>query len=133
MADETTRTTLISELDEVLKRPGDSAARLIEKGSPAALRLLAGALAGYALYGAVAGLFQGGLQMVVAAWKAPVIVLSSVGLSDIGPASPFARGLVMLEAFIGVFYMALVVSRLIGLIAAKRERATREIQRIPRP
>ena len=62
-----------------------------------------------------------------------VIVLSSVGLSDIGPASPFARGLVMLEAFIGVFYMALVVSRLIGLIAAKRERATREIQRIPRP
>jgi len=38
----------------------------------------------------------------------------------------------MLEAFIGVFYMALVVSRLIGLIAAKRERATQEVQRVPR-
>jgi hypothetical protein len=62
-----------------------------------------------------------------------VIVLSSVGLSDVTPATPLARGLVMLEAFIGVFYMALVVSRLIGLIAAKRERATREIQRVPRP
>jgi hypothetical protein len=62
-----------------------------------------------------------------------VMVLSSVGLSDVTPATPFARGLLMLEAFIGVFYMALVVSRLIGLIAAKRERATQEIQRVPRP
>ena len=61
-----------------------------------------------------------------------VIVLSSVGLSDVIPATPFARGLVMLEAFIGVFYMALVVSRLIGLIAAKRQRATQEVPRVPR-
>ena len=41
--------------------------------------------------------------------------------------------ILILEAFIGVFYMALVVSRLIGLIAAKRERATQEIKRVPRP
>ena len=52
-----------------------------------------------------------------------VIVLSSVGLSDVAPVSPMARGIVMLEAFTGVMYMALVVSRLIGLIAMKRERA----------
>ena len=51
-----------------------------------------------------------------------VIVLSSVGLSDVVPATPMARGIIMLEAFIGVMYMALVVSRLIGLIAVRRER-----------
>jgi hypothetical protein len=54
-----------------------------------------------------------------------VIVLSSVGLSDVVPATPMARGIVMLESFTGVMYMALVVSRLIGLIAVRRERETR--------
>jgi hypothetical protein len=44
-----------------------------------------------------------------------VAVLSSVGLSDIVPATPMARGLVMLESFAGVMYIALVVSRLISL------------------
>jgi hypothetical protein len=42
-------------------------------------------------------------------------VLSSVGLSDIVPVLPQARALVMLESFAGVMYIALVVSRLIGL------------------
>ena len=42
-------------------------------------------------------------------------VLSSVGLSDVVPVLPQARALVMLESFAGVMYMALVVSRLIGL------------------
>lgn len=51
-----------------------------------------------------------------------VIVLSSVGLSDIVPVTPMARSLVMLEAFIGVMYMALVVSHLIGLVATKQQR-----------
>lgn len=41
--------------------------------------------------------------------------LSGVGLSDIMPLRPMARALVMLEAFVGVMYIALVVSRLIGL------------------
>lgn len=49
-------------------------------------------------------------------------VLSSVGLSDIVPVRPEARALVMLESFAGVMYIALVVSRLIGLITLKRER-----------
>ena len=44
-----------------------------------------------------------------------VAVLSSVGLSDILPASPMARALVMLESIAGIMYIALVVSRLISL------------------
>ena len=43
------------------------------------------------------------------------ITLSGVGIGDIIPLSPMARALVMLEAFAGVMYIALVVSRLIGL------------------
>jgi hypothetical protein len=42
-------------------------------------------------------------------------VLSSVGLSDVQPVLPMARALVMLESFAGIMYIALVVSRLIGL------------------
>ncbi len=53
-----------------------------------------------------------------------VAVLSSVGLSDILPASPMARGLVMLESFGGVLYIALVVSRLIGLTIESRRSRT---------
>ena len=44
-----------------------------------------------------------------------IAVLSGVGLSDILPVTPFARALVMLEAFSGVMYIALVVSRLVAL------------------
>jgi hypothetical protein len=48
-----------------------------------------------------------------------VAVLSSVGLSDIVPATPMARAIVMLESFTGVMYMALVVSRLITMAARR--------------
>jgi ion channel len=41
--------------------------------------------------------------------------LSSTGLSDVVPVSPFARGLVMLEMLAGLGYVAMVVSRLVGL------------------
>ena len=41
--------------------------------------------------------------------------LSGVGLGDILPMSPMARALVMLAEFGGVMYIALVVSRLVGL------------------
>ena len=51
-----------------------------------------------------------------------VAVLSSVGLSDVLPATPMARALVMLESFAGVMYMALVVSRLISLTVLRRDR-----------
>ncbi len=48
-------------------------------------------------------------------------VLSGVGIGDVLPLSPMARGIVMLEEFTGVMYLALVVSRLVGLaIVSKR-------------
>jgi hypothetical protein len=46
-------------------------------------------------------------------------VLSGVGLSDIVPVTPPARALVMLEMFAGVMFIAIVVSRLIGLSAVR--------------
>jgi hypothetical protein len=50
-----------------------------------------------------------------------VAVLSSVGLSDIVPVTPMARGIVMLELFAGVMYITLVVSRLISMSVAPRK------------
>lgn len=47
-------------------------------------------------------------------------LLSGVGLSDIVPVQPQARALVMLEQFTGVMYIALVVSRLIGLTTLRK-------------
>jgi hypothetical protein len=41
--------------------------------------------------------------------------LSSTGLSDVVPIKPFARALVMLEQLAGLAYVAMVVSRLVGL------------------
>ena len=48
-------------------------------------------------------------------------VLSGVGLSDIVPQVPMARAIVMLEAFCGVMYIALVISRLVSLLAVARK------------
>ena len=48
--------------------------------------------------------------------------LTSVGLSDIIPVLPNARSVVMVEAIGGVFYVALVVARLVGLAAARARR-----------
>ena len=46
--------------------------------------------------------------------------LSSTGLSDVVPVRPFARSLSMLEQIAGIAYVALVVSRLIGLTIIHR-------------
>ncbi len=46
-------------------------------------------------------------------------LLSGVGLSDVTPVHAQARALVMLEQFSGVMYVALVVSRLVGLTISK--------------
>jgi hypothetical protein len=51
-----------------------------------------------------------------------VAMLSSVGLSDVLPVVPMARGLVMLEAFAGVMYIALVVSRVVSLTVVRTSR-----------
>jgi len=48
--------------------------------------------------------------------------LTSLGLSDIVPVLDHARSLVMVEMVVGVFYVALVVARLVGLGASRRRR-----------
>jgi hypothetical protein len=46
--------------------------------------------------------------------------LSSTGLSDVVPVKAFARALVMIEQFAGLAYVAMVVSRLVGLMVIAR-------------
>jgi hypothetical protein len=46
--------------------------------------------------------------------------LSSTGLSDIVPIKSWGRSVVMLEQLAGLGYVAMVVSRLVGLTVAKR-------------
>ena len=52
--------------------------------------------------------------------------LSSTGLSDVVPVRPFARGLSMIEQLAGVSYVAMVVSRLVGLMVMGRNDAKPE-------
>jgi hypothetical protein len=46
--------------------------------------------------------------------------LSSTGLGDVIPIKPFARSMVMIEQVAGLAYVAMVVSRLIGLLVLRR-------------
>ncbi len=46
--------------------------------------------------------------------------LSSTGLGDVIPVKPFARSLVMIEQLAGLAYVAMVVSRLVGLTVMRR-------------
>ena len=46
--------------------------------------------------------------------------LSSTGLSDIGPSTGHARSVIMLEQVVGIFYIAMVVTRLVSLRAERR-------------
>ena len=51
------------------------------------------------------------------------VLLSSTGIGDVIPVSGQARALASLEIFVGIMYLALVVSRLIGLtVLARRDR-----------
>jgi hypothetical protein len=45
--------------------------------------------------------------------------LSSTGIGDVVPVKPFARSLVMVEQIAGVAYIAMVVSRLVGLLVVR--------------
>ena len=45
--------------------------------------------------------------------------LTSVGLSDVVPIDGHARSLVMVQQVAGVFYIALVVARLVGLTVVR--------------
>jgi len=46
--------------------------------------------------------------------------LTSVGLSDITPVKAFARGIVMLEMAVGLAYVAMLVSRIVGMSVFRR-------------
>jgi hypothetical protein len=46
--------------------------------------------------------------------------LTSVGLSDIAPVLPHARSFVMIEQVAGLLYVALVISRVVGLTISRR-------------
>jgi hypothetical protein len=46
--------------------------------------------------------------------------LTSTGLSDVIPIQPFARGLVMIEELAGLAYVAMLVSRLVGLTVMRQ-------------
>jgi hypothetical protein len=46
--------------------------------------------------------------------------LTSTGLSDVVPVKPFARGVVMIEQLAGLAYVAMLVSRLVALMVARR-------------
>ena len=46
--------------------------------------------------------------------------LSSTGLGDVIPIKPFARSMVMIEQVAGLAYVAMVVSRLVGLLVFHR-------------
>ena len=49
--------------------------------------------------------------------------LSSTGIGDVVPVRAFARSLVMLEQLAGLGYVAMVVSRLVGLLVMRRANA----------
>jgi hypothetical protein len=48
-------------------------------------------------------------------------VLTSVGLSDVMPITDQGRAVVMIGEVIGLFYMAIIVSRLVAMSSAKRQ------------
>lgn len=48
-------------------------------------------------------------------------LLSSTGIGDVIPVRPLARAVASLEMFVGVMYLAAVVSRLVGLTLLRRD------------
>ena len=51
--------------------------------------------------------------------------LTAAGLGDILPVTPLARVIVMLEQFAGIGYVAVVVSRLIGMTLVQQKEQER--------
>lgn len=50
------------------------------------------------------------------------VTIATLGFGDLVPATPLARGLVVTEAVLGQFYMAVMVAKLVGLYAASGQR-----------
>lgn len=110
---------VIGTLDELLRRPMAGTERA-QSGAPVLAwsgRVLAGAVACSALYGAASGFFQGGAQVAVAAAKAPVIVLGAAALCVpslyvfsllAGASLTRERLIVVLAGFLGLVTLVLV-------------------------
>lgn len=56
-----------------------------------------------------------GMNLLATMFHLSLATLTSTGYGDITPVAPFARSLAALEQLIGVFYIAVLISRLIGL------------------
>ncbi len=65
---------LLGSFDQLLTEP----LALLERARPPLVPLLAGAIVGAGLYGAAAGFFQGGWQILLAGLKAPLILAMSL-------------------------------------------------------
>lgn len=66
--------------NELLKHPVSAIARVEEGGALPSVWLFVGSLICYVIYGAAAGLFQGGSQVLLASLKAPLIILGTLVL-----------------------------------------------------
>jgi voltage-gated potassium channel len=60
-----------------------------------------------------------------------VITLCTVGYGDITPVSRVARMLAMTEAITGLFYMAVLISRLVSVYSSTPVRTTPEVPTTP--
>ncbi len=97
------------------------------KRTPCALLLVA-QLVGVLLYpfmesssaGRAAFAIFGILVLALAVIAIRATTLSSTGLSDITPLTGHARSVVMIEQVAGIFYIAMVVTRLVGLQAMRK-------------
>jgi Ion channel len=57
----------------------------------------------------------GGVYLLAHLVHFSIATLTSTGYGDITPVGPFARSFAQLEQLVGVFYMAVLISRLVGL------------------
>lgn len=76
------------------------------------------------LYAAVQTLWPGSFGTHDVSWFDLLFLsfttLTNTGLADFAPVLPHARSAVMLEQIAGVFYLGLVVARIVGLASRKR-------------
>jgi len=62
-----------------------------------------------------------GMNLLMTMFHFSMTTLTSTGYGDITPLAPFARSLSTLEQLIGVLYVAVLISRLIGLYPSEEE------------
>lgn len=48
-----------------------------------------------------------------------IVTLTTLGYGDITPVAPIARALAAIEAMVGVMFIAVIVSRLVGMHTAR--------------